>query len=275
MESTTSIGVWNARIAATLLALVCFVAAGAVSASEDKNPPGESAAVKKPAPSPALPRLDLQPSGGLSDSPPTSTVADGGKSMFVPPNRGTPVARVGGASRSIQRLPGIEALVPLQSGLTLEAQPVLYWYLSESTELPVNFTLIDLDEEVPLVDLTMQGPFDQGVQRVRLAEHAAQLEEGRLYQWFVALIPDPEDRSSDQLAGGGIERVDSKRWLRDRLGAAPAEEVPAILAGAGVWYDALNEISERMDASPDDPAPRAQRAALFEQVGLQVVVRTE
>lgn len=218
-----------------------------------------------------VPRVHLEPSGGLDDEGPKA-IANNGKPVFVPPNRGTPVARVGGAARGMGRLPGIEALVPLESGLTLKPRPVLYWYLSESTKLPVNFTLIDLDVEAPLVDVTLAGPFEKGVQEIRLEEHAARLSQGKLYQWFVAIVPDPNDRSSDRLAGGGIELVETKLWLQDRLQAASPAEVPAILAGAGVWYDALQVLSDRIDASPEDPEPLAQRTALFEQVGLQAVV---
>jgi hypothetical protein len=225
---------------------------------------------------PPKPRAKLVPSGGLKEEPPEEILTISGKPVFLPPNRGTPVARVGGAARAMtQDLPGIEALVPLESGLTLEEQPVLYWHLSEETHLPVNFTLIDLNVEAPMVDVTLDGPFDQGVHGVDLGNHEVRLSQGHLYQWFVAIVPDPEDRSSDRLAGGGIELVDMKIWLRMRLDKASPEQVPAILAGAGVWYDALDVLSQRIAANPDDPEPSAQRSALLEQVGLEAVLAME
>jgi hypothetical protein len=247
------------------------------AALADDTPPGTEEAAKEDAAAkaPPKPRAKLVPSGGLEDEPPEDLLTVSGKPVFVPPNRGTPVARVGGAARALSEdLPGIEALVPLESGLTLEEQPVLYWHLSEQTDLPVNFTLIDLDVEAPMVDVTLQGPFEQGVHGIKLGTHEVRLSQGHLYQWFVAIVPDPEDRSSDRLAGGGIELVDMKSWLRRRLDKAPPTQVPAILAGAGVWYDALSVLTERIAANPDDPEPRAQRAALFEQVGLEAVVAT-
>ena len=40
-------------------------------------------------------------------------------------------------------------------------------------------------------------------------------------------------------------------------------------AGAGLWYDALEELSNRVDAQPKDPLRLAQRNALLLQVGLE------
>jgi hypothetical protein len=252
------------------LALPALASEHAISGSDAKADGGKKSAEEVRAEH----RKELVPSGGLSKAAPTQTLTISGKPVFVPPNRGTPVARVGGAARSIERLPGIEALVPLESGLTLNEQPILYWYVSEATDLPVNFTLIDLNLENPLLDLTFAGPFDRGVHAIRLDDYPVQLSQGKLYQWFIALVPDPDDRSSDRLAGGGIELVDTKAWLRKRLDTAAPEQIPAILAGAGVWYDALAVLSERIESAPDDPQPREQRSELFRQVGLEAVLAT-
>ena len=44
------------------------------------------------------------------------------------------------------------------------------------------------------------------------------------------------------------------------------------MAGEGIWYDAVSALSVRIDADPGDAILRAQRAALFDQVGLPTVV---
>jgi regulator of sirC expression with transglutaminase-like and TPR domain len=46
---------------------------------------------------------------------------------------------------------------------------------------------------------------------------------------------------------------------------------PHPLAEAGHWYDAIALLSEQIEANPQDPNPRAQRAALLQQVGLQQI----
>jgi hypothetical protein len=42
-----------------------------------------------------------------------------------------------------------------------------------------------------------------------------------------------------------------------------------LYAEAGLWYDALSLLSERIEAAPTDADLRRQRAALLEQVGLR------
>jgi len=39
-------------------------------------------------------------------------------------------------------------------------------------------------------------------------------------------------------------------------------------AQAGIWYDAFESVSNAIEAHPDDPSLRAQRASLLQQVGL-------
>jgi hypothetical protein len=87
----------------------------------------------------------------------------------------------------------------------------------------------------------------------------------------VLLVPDPADRSRDRVVGGGIERVAPDPGLRDRIARADRERLPFVLAEAGVWYDAIDLLSEEIDRRPGDAKPWNRRAALFEQVGLPEV----
>jgi hypothetical protein len=57
------------------------------------------------------------------------------------------------------------------------------------------------------------------------------------------------------------------------LAAATPARVPFILAAAGIWYDAIGDLSARIEASPGDTQLRVQRAAQLEQVGLAAVGR--
>ena len=41
-----------------------------------------------------------------------------------------------------------------------------------------------------------------------------------------------------------------------------------LYAEAGLWYDALSSLSDLIEATPDNPGLRQQRAALLKQVGL-------
>ena len=94
------------------------------------------------------------------------------------------------------------------------------------------------------------------------------LAPGVAYRWYVAVVPDPDRRSRDILAGGAIERVDIPDELRKKLAQAETGAVPFLYAQAGMWYDALAAISELVEAEPNEPAFRQQRTALLAQVGL-------
>jgi hypothetical protein len=184
--------------------------------------------------------------------------------------------RVGGATRGTASpgAPSLLALVPEDGGLTVEAHPVLYWYLSQPTSGRVDLTIVDESSVAPLLETTIAGPLAPGVHAIRLAEHQVSLSPGVHYQWYVALVPDAERRANDVISGGGIERVDAPEPLREKLAAEQAEPAFA-LAEAGIWYDAFDALSREVEASPRDIAARGSRAALLEQVGLAEVARVE
>jgi hypothetical protein len=189
---------------------------------------------------------------------------------FVPPDRASPASRLGGATRGAgaDALPVIEALVPAEAALTLEAKPVLYWHLSRVAPVRVDLRILALDPLETVLETTLPAPRQAGIQRIRLADHGVELAPGRTYQWLVLLVPNPEDRSYDRVVGGGIERVVPDAELRERLAGSGRERLPYVLAEAGVWYDAIDVLSQDIEAKPSDAQLWNRRAALFEQVGL-------
>jgi hypothetical protein len=192
--------------------------------------------------------------------------------VFKPTNLGAPMSRLGGATRSAAGLvPRTEALVPEVAGHTLQAQPVLYWYLAGKTDDRIDFALIGVDPINPMLEVTLKGPFEPGIQRIDLADHGVTLEPGTEYQWFVRVIPNPDQRLYDRVVGGGIERLEPSADLGAKLAATPAGKTHYVLAEAGIWYDALDSLTLQIDAAPGNENLRAQRAALFDQVGLEDV----
>jgi hypothetical protein len=193
--------------------------------------------------------------------------------VFVPANRGAPRARIGGATRGEESL-DLEAVVPDRVGLTLEASPSLYWYARRDIAERVDLTVVDAGSARPVLETTLEGPFGKGLQRVDLARYGVTLEPGVQYQWFVALVRDPERRSKDSVAGGGIERVATSPELEARLAAAGERDAYRTLAESGIWYDAVDRLSRRIEA--DEAATlREERAALLSQVGLDEMASLE
>ncbi len=189
--------------------------------------------------------------------------------VFEPTNVGAPITRLGGATRSATgSVPRTEALVPEEAGHTLQAQPVLYWYLAARTDDRIDFALIGVDPINPILETTLEGPFEPGIQRIRMANHGVTLQTGLEYQWFVRVIPNPKQRLYDRIVGGGIQRLDPSAELEAKLAAAQQGDTHYVLAEAGIWYDALDSLSVQIEAARQNENLRAQRAALLNQVGL-------
>ena len=205
---------------------------------------------------------DLKDQGTASPTPPGA-----GEIVYKPPKRGAPGGRVGGGTRGTDQTFTLSVLAPTHTGLTLQEQPVLYWYLSKPFSAPIEFTLTD-DSIKPLIETRISPPFQSGVQRVRLADYGVRLAPGKRYRWFVALVVDPERRSKDILAGGTIERAASSETLSTKLGSGDKKNAAYIYAESGFWYDAIAALSELVEAAPRDVTLHQERASLLEQAGL-------
>jgi hypothetical protein len=194
---------------------------------------------------------------------------------YIPPVRSAPGGRVGGSTRGPGTPPTLSALAPDHTGLTIQEQPSLYWYLSKPTSYPIEFTIIDDRAIQPLIERRLSGSLQPGMQRVRLAEYGLRLSVGVLYRWSVALVVDPDNRSRDVIAGGAIERIAPPTELRAKLARAGKTRAPYLYAQAGLWYEALAAISDLIDAAPNDQVLRQERASLLEQVGLPQIAELD
>ncbi len=196
--------------------------------------------------------------------------------VYKPPLRGAPGGLVGGGTRGTgKEVFTLYVLVPDHVGLTIQEQPALYWYLSKKIRYPVELTIIQDQAIFPLLEIRINPPDQPGVRRIRLADYGVRLSPGVQYQWFVSIIQDTDHRSKDIIAGGLIERIEPPEALRDKLSKADKAEATHIYAEAGLWYDALQAISDLIDISPNNSALRKQRASLLKQVGLTEIAEYE
>jgi hypothetical protein len=150
-------------------------------------------------------------------------------------------------------------------GHTVDPSPSLFWHIDQRmpATAQVVFTLVDGESVDPLVEVVLPAPGQIGIQRVRLDELGVVLDPSTEYTWSVSLVIDPAHRSRDVISSGFIRRV------------PPASEVerPAraqTLAKLGLWYDALESISDAIEASPGDEGLLRQRSSLLEQADLEI-----
>ena len=190
---------------------------------------------------------------------------------YQPPMRGSASSgRIGGGTRGAADGPSVtlEVLAPDHAGLTVSAQPTLYWFVSQRIETDAELTIVDDTSVDPLLELKLTPPIEPGIHALSLEEHGIQLAPNVPYQWFVAVVVDPSQRSYDVIAGGEIERVAQTSELASQLRSVGTQETPQAYAEAGIWYDALDGLSSQIGDRPNDAGLRQQRAALLAQVGL-------
>ncbi len=209
-----------------------------------------------------------QPTDAKTPPSPTSTSADR-TLVYKPPLRGAPATRVGGGTRSGETTSiTLSVLAPDHTGYTVQGKPTIYWYVSKPITSPVELTVTAQEAIEPLLELTLPPPIKEGIHALRLTDHGVSLKPEVEYQWFVAVVKNPDERSKDVLAGGSIKRVPPSEAVRTKLSELGEIMWPAVYAESGLWYDAVDEISKLIQANPADGGLREQRASLLTQAGL-------
>lgn len=214
-------------------------------------------------------------------TPPASTTAPRGTNAppalkFRPMTMGSPSVRVTGGSRGTgDNTLLLDALVPDEVGLTTQEQPSLFWFQSKPSKAQLELTLLQPKNPKPLMRFHLKHADQAGIQRVRLADQGVKLKSGVEYQWVVALVNDPDNRSKDLVASGVIKRIDPSPELTSRLSKSNPSSNAGAYADSGIWYDSLTSISDEIAARPQDASLRKARADLLRQVGLKAASFTE
>ena len=161
-------------------------------------------------------------------------------------------------------------LAPEQTGLTTQSQPTLYLYISGPWPGKIEFTLNEPKAIEPVSVININGPNKEGIVLINLADYDISLKLGVEYEWFIAIVSDPEERSGDFLGSATIKYVKPSGKLAHQLKNKPSGELYYDYAAAGYWYDAIEKISNMIVMNSDNSALRRHRAALFEQINLDI-----
>jgi hypothetical protein len=186
-----------------------------------------------------------------------------------------PVRVTGGSRGTGESTVTLDVLAPDEIGITTQEQPSLFWFQSKPADARFELTLLEDNKVKPLVQVQIERSTKAGIQRLKLSDYNTKLALGVEYQWVIALITDPDNRSKDLVASGVIKRIEPDADLKAKLGSATPASTPGIYAGAGIWYDALSLLSDQIDHSPESQALRQTRADLLRQVGLNAAADAE
>jgi len=204
---------------------------------------------------------------------------------YVPPNRGLPGRREGGGTRgcwtnsTVAASPiKLTALVPAQNfGYTLQAYPTFLVYVPPffaEKAAGVEFILNDAqDNEV--YRTTFEADNTSGIIRLSLPTDAnlPPLEVGKDYHWSFALVCDLADPSGNLVVDSWIQRTRPSAELTAALGRTAAQDLPALYARSGIWYDAIAQLTPPQ-AQPRNAMVLSQWRNLLNSVGLNTIAGT-
>jgi hypothetical protein len=199
--------------------------------------------------------------------------AQGEEVRYKPPLRGAPGHRVGAASRGFDTVsaPGltIDLLAPDgHAGQTVSQAPTLYYFASARIDQRTQLTISAPRQSVPLLETDIPAPRGPGLYALRLADLHVRLDENTLYTWSISVITDPRERANDIVASASLLRTVPDPTVDAVIRAAPPQRRAALLAQAGLWYDAVSAAAETKDQDG-----HAALDSLLEQVGLTEAAR--
>ena len=161
----------------------------------------------------------------------------------------------------------LSVLSPNHIGLTMFEQPALFWFIAQLTSQPVDVMIMDEGTTQILLDVRMLPPIRPGIHKVDLKDYGIHLQLNTTYQWKITLQGNsPGERFP---TSGWIMRIPPPANVASLAHFPSINSIPSRpLVEAGLWYDAIWALSERIQTQPADATSLTQRANLFEQVGL-------
>jgi len=231
----------------------------------------------KPDTGPGGPRFNGQPTPSLPDGKPATE--SGGPRFIQPtediddPPTGTVRSVRGGCASSTQV--SLTALVPKNKiGRTVSDYPTFFFYLPQTEAELAEFLLEDESgNQIYQQDLTIKNL--SGVIGVSIPANTnvPPLEVGKKYTWKFTVVCDADDRSSDQLESGVVQRVELSADILSQLEKADPRQKTLIYAKNGIWQDALSNLAAARRANPNDPVLKTDWESLLDSVTLGEIAK--
>ena len=186
--------------------------------------------------------------------------------IYTPPLRGAPSNRIGGGTRGTNETVTILSLTPDHTGLTINNQPKLYFYLPTLTNNPIEFILINENMEEPLIETNINVETN-GLQLIDISKYNVQLKEENTYQWYVSLKPNTERSSLDIVSGGSIKFIHPSKLIKNTP-KEPSNFTSFEYAKAGIWYETISSIIEENSSETSKENINSQLSSLLNQAGI-------
>jgi hypothetical protein len=192
---------------------------------------------------------------------------------FRSPNRGTPIATRGGASRGPDQLKELRAIAPRGNfGLTTADRPSILVFLPKANHEVLKVTLKSPDGKKTLFKREYLMPAAPGIVKIDLTDaNTPALALNRGYRWSVSLFYGSVDRSTGSTIEGFIERVKPDAKLTQSLKTVKPEQRPAVYAQNSVWWDMILTLDELRKQSPNNKDLEQQWKSVLEDAGLSAI----
>ncbi|MEM7555507.1 MAG: DUF928 domain-containing protein [Cyanobacteria bacterium P01_A01_bin.84] len=192
---------------------------------------------------------------------------------FKTPNRGTPPATAGGATRGscAQKAKGLIPLIPKEKlGLTLKERPTFFWHISESDAKTAEFLLLDDNDDV-IYETNLNIPKEQGIFAFTLPEEAPGLKINKRYNWYLSVSCSSNESDETMTVAGWVERTKPNLAMRMKLNKFEPKYRSKIYTEAGIWHEAIASVAAQRCSSPDDSNIMTNWNKLLTSVGLSKV----
>ncbi|VEN73277.1 conserved hypothetical protein [Candidatus Desulfarcum epimagneticum] len=120
----------------------------------------------------------------------------------------------------------------------------------------------------PVILTKIKGPPKEGIIKVSLEQYGVFLDPNVEYEWFAAIVPDEKERSADFFGSAVIRYEKPSKEFLEKISAAPKERRQFLYAENGYFYDAVEIVSDLINAGKNPKKFRSHRAALADQVKL-------
>ena len=175
--------------------------------------------------------------------------------------------------------PKLTVIAPSRAGWTSNAQPVLYWYVSQDIESPVDVSITEMPDSSGkvLLEIKLEG-VEAGFNRLDLRTKGVNLKLDVKYDWNITFTWPPQ--AMQEAAGfepipvmsrATLIRKEASPELRQQVVEAKPESLPGLYAQAGFWYDSLATLGTLIEQNPDSRLYPNWRASLLKQESLDTI----
>ncbi|MDX2215153.1 MAG: DUF928 domain-containing protein [Oculatellaceae cyanobacterium bins.114] len=159
-----------------------------------------------------------------------------------------------------------------QAKLTVSSHPTFLVYIPQyPTIQQAEFSVYsEASTEAEIFYYTRFNlPSQAGIIGITLPPEAPALEVGKTYTWYLTLICDENDRSTDIGVEGRVQRETFDAELSRQIERTSPRDRPLLYARAGIWYDAVATLAQLRLENPTDPAIATDWLRLLNSVDLE------